>query len=100
MNKYAIYYEHWRIGYAADPTKENFFDYALDNPNGADSSEQLRIFDSKEEALAELKKYKCSYERWDNYNETTFDLYSVEEIIYDEDGDLYGYNTLKYADIE
>lgn len=100
MNKYAIYYERWQISYATDPTRENFFEYAFDNPNGAESSEKLGIFDTKEEALAELTKYNCSYEKWENYNETTFDIYSVEEIIYDEDGEIYGYNTLKYADIE
>lgn len=100
MNKYQVIMEIWRAGGVFDPSEEDFFECACSNPAGVDAEKVVATFDTKEEALAELAKYKCSYEKWENYNETTFDLYAVEEIIYDEDGDIEDYGFIRYADVE
>ena len=100
MKRYEITLEYWDIDGIFDPASDDFFEWALANPNGCYASEIIASFDTKEEALAKLASYKCSYEKLENYNETRFELYAVEELIYDEDGDIEDYRFIQYADIE
>lgn len=100
MNKYQVIMEIWKARGAFDPSKEDFFECACSNPAGVDAEEVIAVFGTKEDALAELAKHKCTYEKWENYNETRFELYTVEEIIYDEDGDIEDYEFIRYADVE
>lgn len=100
MNKYEVTLEYWDIDGVFNPARDDFFEWALANPNGCYASEVIATFDTKKEALATLAKYKCSSKKHENYNETTFKLYAVEELIYDEDGDVEDYKFIQYADIE
>lgn len=103
MTKYRITHEEWKIdgiGKNYEPTREEFFEYATDNPNGADFDEEVGLYDTKEEALAELEKYRCTYDIWENYHEARYDLYAVEELVYDEDGDIEEYRLIRYADVD
>lgn len=81
--------------------KRVFFEYATDNPNGMEFDEEIRLYDDKEEALAELKKYKCTCEIWENYQEARYDLYAVEELVYsDDDVSIEEYNFIAYAEAQ
>lgn len=98
--RYQLIKERWTAGGIFDISRENFIECACSNPSGVDDAEVVDTFDTKEEALSELAKYKCTYEKWNNYNQTTFELYEIEEIIYDEDGDIEDYNFIQRADVE
>ena len=100
MSKYQVIMEIWKARGAFEPSEKDFFECACSNPAGVDAEEVVVMFDTKEEALAELAKHKCTYEKWENYNETRFELYAAEEIIYDEDGDIENYEFIRYADVE
>ena len=100
MTTYLINKERWTASGIFDISKENFFECACSNPAGLDEEEVVDMAITKEDALAILAKYKCTYEKWENYNRTTFELYAVEEIAYDEDGDEESYNFIQYADVE
>ena len=103
MTKYLVVHEEWRtsgISKHYNPTREDFFEYATDNPNGADFEECIHTSDTKEEALAELSKYRCTYERWDDYQEAHYDLYAVVEVRYDVTDEYDDYRLVQYAEIE
>ena len=50
--------------------------------------------------LAELSKHRCTYERWDNYQEARYDLYAVVEARYDVTDEYNDYRLVQYAEIE
>jgi hypothetical protein len=100
MKKYQVIMEIWRAEGIFDPSKEEFFEWGCSDPSGVYAEEVVATFDTKEEALAELAKHKCTYEKWENYNETKFELYAVQELIYDEGGDIEDYGFIQYADVE
>lgn len=101
MNEYRLTCERWHINCINAPTNEDdFFSFATDNPNGTDDIEIIATFSTRAEALAELKNYKCSFDIMENYGETVYDLYAVEEIVYDEDGEIENYNFIKYANAD
>lgn len=102
---YRIVLEHWKIWGIDDLdlstiTKEKFFECATNNKNGMESDEEIAVLDTIEKALEELKKYRCTYEKLENFNETCYELYAVEELIYDENGDIEDYKFIKYAEID
>lgn len=100
MTKYVIIHEEWKISGIFEVTRENFISCATDNPNGCENSEEIGTYDTLDEALAELSKYRCAYEKWENYNETRFDLYEIDEILYDDDDEIEDYRYLQRAEIE
>ncbi|MBR1750861.1 MAG: hypothetical protein IJ740_08285 [Ruminococcus sp.] len=104
MPRYRIVHEIWKTDGIYDFENynpyEDFFGYATDNLNGSEFDEEIKSFDSKEEALEELSKYKCTYEAWEDYHQARYNLYALEEVAYGENNEIEDYNFIKYADVD
>lgn len=98
--KYEVICEQWKIPYVGDVPQNEFFEYAHDNPSGCETSETIGVFDTLEEAENVLSKYRCNYEVWKNYGETRFEIYELNQLILDEDGDIEDIKFVKYAEIK
>lgn len=105
MNRYIIIKEEWSDQIfdirRYHPTIAEYFEYALSNPNGCDNSEEVFSTSDKTEAMNELAKYRCSYSAPDSsYRIARFETYELDEVIYDEDGDIEDYKFLCYAEVD
>lgn len=79
---------------------EVYNDFINNNRGDCDYCDTIATFDTLEEAEQKLKDYVCIYEQRDNYNLVCFEIYELEKIYIDDDGDINGGEVVKRARAE